>query len=119
MPMPSAMSATRISIARNPPSERRRSQKEEKPRKFQAIRGTRDSCRPKPPLECVEQTARDVFATLGFGEIRPPIFEGTELFARSVGAKPTSSQRRCTLCRPIRKLEPQLNRWYGCLSPAV
>ncbi|HXP24110.1 MAG TPA: histidine--tRNA ligase, partial [Candidatus Sulfotelmatobacter sp.] len=29
--------------------------------------------------------AREVFSTYGFGEIRPPIFEPTELFARAVG----------------------------------
>jgi histidyl-tRNA synthetase len=34
----------------------------------------------------VERAAQDVFATFGFAEIRPPIFEQTELFARSVGA---------------------------------
>ncbi len=34
-----------------------------------------------------EQTAREVFASYGFGEIRLPIFEKSELFARSVGAE--------------------------------
>jgi histidyl-tRNA synthetase len=33
----------------------------------------------------VEQTAHEVFAAFGFGEIRLPIFEETELFARSIG----------------------------------
>ena len=37
-------------------------------------------------MESVEQTARGVFGTYGFGEIRLPIFESTELFARSIGA---------------------------------
>jgi histidyl-tRNA synthetase len=60
--------------------------KEEKPRKFQAIRGTRDLQPPETMLwNHVEQTAHEVFATFGFGEIRPPIFETTELFARSIG----------------------------------
>ncbi len=60
--------------------------KEEKPRKFQAIRGTRDLLPPDTALWTrVEQTAHEVFATYGFGEIRPPIFEPTELFARAVG----------------------------------
>ena len=62
--------------------------KEAKPRKFQAIRGTRDLL---PPLTAlwnrVEQTAHEVFATFGFGEIRPPIVESTELFARAVGGE--------------------------------
>ena len=54
--------------------------------KFQAIRGTRDLLPPETALwNRVEQTAHEVFATYGFGEIRPPIFEPTELFARAVG----------------------------------
>jgi histidyl-tRNA synthetase len=60
--------------------------KEEKPRKFQAIRGTRDLLPPDTGLwNRVEQTAHEVFGTFGFGEIRPPIFEPTELFSRAVG----------------------------------
>ncbi|MGC1904312.1 MAG: histidine--tRNA ligase [Candidatus Acidiferrum sp.] len=57
------------------------------PRKqFQAIKGTRDLLPPDTALwNHVEQTAREVFATFNFGEIRPPIFEPTELFARAVG----------------------------------
>ncbi len=35
----------------------------------------------------VEQTAREVFGSFGFGEIRLPIFEPTELFARAVGSR--------------------------------
>ena len=60
--------------------------KEEKPRKFQAIRGTRDLLPPETALwNRVEQTAHKVFTTFGFGEIRLPIFEDTELFRRSIG----------------------------------
>jgi histidyl-tRNA synthetase len=56
-------------------------------RKFQAIKGTRDLLPPETELwNRVEQTAREVFGTYGFGEIRPPIFEPTELFARAIGA---------------------------------
>jgi len=54
--------------------------------KFQAIKGVRDILPPESALWTrVEQTARDVFGTFGFGEIRLPIFERTELFARSIG----------------------------------
>lgn len=54
--------------------------------RFQAIRGTRDLLPPETALwNRVEETAREVFCTFGFGEIRPPIFEPTELFARAVG----------------------------------
>jgi histidyl-tRNA synthetase len=56
--------------------------------KFQAIRGTRDLLPPETALwNRVEQTAHDVLATYGFGEIRLPIFESTDLFARSIGAE--------------------------------
>jgi histidyl-tRNA synthetase len=62
--------------------------KEEKPRKFQAIRGTRDLLPPDTALwNRVEQTAHEVFATYGFGEIRNPIFEETELFGRAIGSE--------------------------------
>jgi histidyl-tRNA synthetase len=60
--------------------------KKEERRKFQAIKGTRDLLPPETALwSRVEQTAHAVFATFGYGEIRVPIFEPTELFARSIG----------------------------------
>src|SRR5215469_10129391 len=56
--------------------------------KFQAIKGTRDLLPPETELwNRVEATAREVFSTYGYGEIRPPIFEPTELFARAVGGE--------------------------------
>ena len=56
--------------------------------KFQAIKGTRDLLPPETELwNRVEQTAHEVFVTFGFGEIRPPIFEPTDLFARAVGGE--------------------------------
>jgi histidyl-tRNA synthetase len=55
--------------------------------KFQAIKGVRDILPPDSALwNRVEQAAREVFGTFGFAEIRLPILEQTELFARSVGA---------------------------------
>jgi histidyl-tRNA synthetase len=54
--------------------------------KFQAIKGVRDILPPESALwNRVEQTAREVFGTFGFAEIRLPIFEQVELFARSIG----------------------------------
>ena len=54
--------------------------------KFQAIKGVRDILPPESALwNRVEQAAREVFGTFGFAEIRVPIFELTELFARSIG----------------------------------
>jgi histidyl-tRNA synthetase len=53
---------------------------------LKAIRGTRDLLPPETDLwNRVETTARSVFARYGFGEIRTPLFETTELFARGVG----------------------------------
>ncbi len=58
-----------------------------KPRSIvKAVRGTRDLLPDQTPLwNRVETTARAVFARYGFGEIRTPVFEATELFARGVG----------------------------------
>jgi histidyl-tRNA synthetase len=53
---------------------------------IKAVRGTRDLLPPETELwNRIEATARSVFARYGFGEIRTPIFEDTQLFARSVG----------------------------------
>jgi histidyl-tRNA synthetase len=53
---------------------------------LKAVRGTRDLLPPETALwSRVEATARNVFARYGFGEIRTPIFEDTQLFARGVG----------------------------------
>jgi len=55
-------------------------------KKFRAIRGVRDILPPETALwNWFEQTARSVLETYNFHEIRLPIFEQTELFARSVG----------------------------------
>ena len=49
-------------------------------------RGTRDLLPPDTALwNFVEATVRDVFRAYNFQEIRTPIFESTELFARGVG----------------------------------
>ncbi len=57
------------------------------PKKFQAIKGVRDILPPDTALwNWFEETTRRVFESYGFREIRLPIFEQTELFARSVGA---------------------------------
>src|SRR6476619_5724576 len=53
---------------------------------IKAIRGTRDLLPPETALwNFVEKTVREVFAAYNFHEIRTPIFEATELFARGVG----------------------------------
>ena len=53
---------------------------------LKAVRGTRDLLPPETALwNHIEATARRVFARYNFGEIRTPIFEDTQLFARGVG----------------------------------
>jgi histidyl-tRNA synthetase len=53
---------------------------------IKAVRGTRDLLPPDTALwNHVESVVRDVFRTYNFQEIRTPIFESTELFARGVG----------------------------------
>jgi histidyl-tRNA synthetase len=53
---------------------------------IKAPRGTRDLLPPETALwNFVEAAVRDVFRAYNFQEIRTPIFESTELFARGVG----------------------------------
>ncbi len=53
---------------------------------IKAVRGTRDLLPPDTALwNFVESAVRDVFRAYNFHEIRTPIFEETQLFARSVG----------------------------------
>jgi len=53
---------------------------------IKAVRGTRDLLPPETALwNFAEATVRDVFRAYNFHEIRTPIFEETQLFARSVG----------------------------------
>ncbi|HEY6466597.1 MAG TPA: histidine--tRNA ligase [Candidatus Acidoferrales bacterium] len=55
-------------------------------KQFRAIRGTRDILPPDSALwNRFERQARDTFEAYGFRDIRTPIFEDTDLFARSVG----------------------------------
>ena len=58
----------------------------ENKRQFRAIKGTRDILPPDSALwNWFEQTARNTFESYNFREIRLPIFEETDLFARSIG----------------------------------
>jgi histidyl-tRNA synthetase len=53
---------------------------------IRAVKGTRDLLPPDTSVwNHVEQTAREVFRRFRYSEIRTPIFEQTELFARGVG----------------------------------
>src|SRR5688572_12616847 len=53
---------------------------------IQAIRGTYDILPGDVEIwQAIEARMRDIFHAYGFGEIRTPIFESTELFVRGVG----------------------------------
>ncbi len=53
---------------------------------LKAVRGTRDLLPPETDLwNHIEAVARRVFTRYNFGEIRTPLFEDTQLFARGVG----------------------------------
>lgn len=53
---------------------------------IKAIKGTRDILPQESALwNRVEETAREILSVYGFSEIRTPVFESTELFARGVG----------------------------------
>jgi histidyl-tRNA synthetase len=57
-------------------------------KQFRAIKGTRDITPPDSALwNWFEQAARGVFESYSFREIRLPVFEETQLFARSIGAE--------------------------------
>ena len=57
-------------------------------KQFRAIKGTRDILPPDSSLwNWFEQTAREVLESYNFRDIRLPIFEETQLFARSIGAE--------------------------------
>ncbi len=54
--------------------------------KIQSIRGVKDILPTEMPLwHRLETTARRLLETSGYGEIKIPVFEATELFARSIG----------------------------------
>jgi histidyl-tRNA synthetase len=55
-------------------------------RSINSVKGMRDLLPPETAVwTAVEATARRIFASYGYGEIRTPILEETELFVRGVG----------------------------------
>jgi histidyl-tRNA synthetase len=87
--------------------------------KFQAIKGVRDILPPESALwNQVEQAAREVFATYGYGEIRLPIFEPAELFARAIGGETdvVSKEMYSFEDRPHELLAPPT---YGEIGPYI
>jgi histidyl-tRNA synthetase len=55
---------------------------------LRAVKGTRDLLPPQTAVwNHVERVAREVFRAYHYQEIRTPILEDTQLFARGVGAE--------------------------------
>ena len=54
--------------------------------KYSVPRGTKDILPQETPIwQHLEAVFRRVFSLFGYQEVRTPIFESTELFARSIG----------------------------------
>lgn len=54
--------------------------------RFAAVKGTRDVFAPESERwAAAEAVCRRIFGSCGYGEVRTPVLESTELFARSVG----------------------------------
>ena len=54
--------------------------------KYKSLRGMPDILPEEMAvMRWVEDKARDVFQTFGYGEIRMPLLEETEVFTRSIG----------------------------------
>jgi histidyl-tRNA synthetase len=75
-------------------------------------RGTRDLLPPDTALwNFVEATVRDVFRAYNFHEIRTPIFESTELFARGVGEETDIVAKEMFTWEDGRPEEQMANAW--------
>ena len=71
---------------------------------IQKIKGTMDILPSETPLfRYIEGVMREDAEKYGYGEIRTPTFENTELFVRGVGDTPMSCRRKCTPSTTERK----------------
>jgi histidyl-tRNA synthetase len=87
---------------------------------IKAIRGTRDLLPPDTALwNFVERTVREVFAGYNFHEIRTPIFEATELFARGVGEETDIVSKEMYSWLDPPRLYAELRESYRELSLAL
>src|SRR4029077_8687824 len=81
-------------------------------KQFRAIKGTRDILPPDSALwNWFEHTAREVFESYNFGEIRLPIFEPTALFARSIGAETDVVSKEMYTFEDPPRLEDPVMKW--------
>jgi len=79
---------------------------------IKAVRGTRDLLPPETALwNFVEAAVRDVFRAYNFQEIRTPIFEATELFARGVGEETDIVAKEMYTWEDAKPEEQMANGW--------
>ncbi len=79
---------------------------------IKAVRGTRDLLPPETALwNFVEAAVRDVFRAYNFQEIRTPIFEATELFARGVGEETDIVSKEMYTWEDAKPEEQMANGW--------
>src|ERR1700728_2034969 len=82
---------------------------------IKAVRGTRDLLPPDTALwNFVEAVVRDVFRAYKFHEMRTPIFEATELFARGVGEETDIVSKEMYTWEDGERFEKALliSKWY-------
>jgi histidyl-tRNA synthetase len=83
-------------------------------------RGTRDLLPPDTALwNFVEATVRDVFRAYNFHEIRTPIFESTELFARGVGEDTDIVSKEMFTWEDPPRLFEQYKKFYQDVTAAI
>jgi histidyl-tRNA synthetase len=87
---------------------------------IKAVRGTRDLLPPETALwNFVESAVRDVFRAYNFQEIRTPIFESTELFARGVGEETDVVSKEMFTWEDPPQLFAQYKKFYQDITARV
>ncbi len=87
---------------------------------IKAVRGTRDILPPETALwNFVESAVRDVFRAYNFQEIRTPIFEATELFARGVGEETDIVSKEMYTWEDPPKLFEEYKKFYLEFTAAI
>jgi len=87
---------------------------------IKAVRGTRDLLPPETALwNFVESAVRDVFRAYNFQEIRTPIFESTELFARGVGEETDVVSKEMYTWEDPPQLFAQYKKFYQDITARV
>ncbi len=87
---------------------------------IKAVRGTRDLLPPETALwNFVESAVRDMFRAYNFQEIRTPIFESTELFARGVGEETDIVAKEMYTWEDPPRVFEQYKKFYRDVTEAI